>query len=621
MITTLISDARLVQQARAGNPRSIEELVVRHQKKAFAVAHAIISNAADPQDVVQEATLLALKNLDRLERNTSFRPWFLTIVRNVARKELRRRSPPASLTQETPSAEPDAANRSEIRELNDRLWSEVQRLPANVREAVFLFYYEGESVRQVAKAQGTTSATAKKRLQTGRDLLRNRLWRRFEAQLRDMLPSTRTWKKKGRQTTLLLLGSLPVGRTTAAVAKTLTTSSTIHGSATLLGGAIVTKKAVGIAIAVVAVCSVGVSVLTMNNDSTHDERATREASRLRSELETLRRQYKDTRSQLQRSRTTIRNLEKTISDQRLAIESAGKTSETATKDGTEETSREIAGLIDLSGLAVLFAENIDTLQIREEGPPSAETSERMSKFRNGISQFEARIKAASPRPFFDDSIRGQLIRAIVSESLGLTKKQQKKLNERLPSTADVAVDGLTPLERYGVRRSTIMETWVGVEEILSDDQLEYWPALSEFSEHLFDGGASHYTYGVDQEDAPQVVVRDLRRIYALDDGQVESILPFVDEFIDVARDIVYSLPEDERDGTNSRLGLGLAPGVMEQFVEAQLNLEEQILPKLTEGQADRYSKQLPTVLRFRSGESIRRRHKPSSFLREEIGTN
>ena len=67
---------------------------------------------------------------------------------------------------------------------------------------LYLYYYEGESVKSVARALGVSRTGVKNRLRRGRDLLREKLWREFGDCLRDMLPSTRDWQRGARRLTL-----------------------------------------------------------------------------------------------------------------------------------------------------------------------------------------------------------------------------------------------------------------------------------------------------------------------------------------------------------------------------------------------------------------------------------
>ncbi len=145
------TDARLVMNALAGDPRSVEELVLRYQPRAYAVARAIGLNSAEPDDIVQEAFLQAISKLRTLRAPDRFGVWFLQIVRNTARRQIRR---PLAVTL-TPDLDGTASREThpvEVKELEEGLWCAVRELPESVREAIFLYYYEGESVRAVAAA-------------------------------------------------------------------------------------------------------------------------------------------------------------------------------------------------------------------------------------------------------------------------------------------------------------------------------------------------------------------------------------------------------------------------------------------------------------------------------------
>src|SRR5882672_655310 len=90
------SDAVLVRKVLDDCPKAFEQLVVRYQKKAHAIARAFGVPGTTVDDVVQEAFLKAFENLPHLRSPESFGPWFLNIARNAARscaQDLRRRKP------------------------------------------------------------------------------------------------------------------------------------------------------------------------------------------------------------------------------------------------------------------------------------------------------------------------------------------------------------------------------------------------------------------------------------------------------------------------------------------------------------------------------------------------
>jgi hypothetical protein len=115
---------------------------------------------------------------------------------------------------------PSAAEEVEQKDFREYLWRRVAALPEGTREAIFLYYYQGESVRAVARALGLSVSGAKRRLRSGREALREKLWRSLEQHLRETLPTARQWKASGRRLGLLVLASIPAGLTARAGALT-----------------------------------------------------------------------------------------------------------------------------------------------------------------------------------------------------------------------------------------------------------------------------------------------------------------------------------------------------------------------------------------------------------------
>jgi RNA polymerase sigma factor (sigma-70 family) len=268
------SDAALVRRALGDDPRAFEELVLRHQRKAHGFARALGVPPDAVDDVVQEAFLQAFRDLPGLREAESFGPWLLGIVRNVGLKTVQK----ARRTAATPlldaldgAAAEDSLEGEDFREY---LWRKVGELPEGVRQALFLYYHDGESVRDVARALGVSRAVVKNRLKKGRDILRERLWRRLEECLRDMLPSTRVWKQKARRLTLVATAAVPAAWALGAKAALAAgaaggTASTAAGSAaaspllkTFAGGFLMTGKKVVIAAAVAAVTLGAVFLIT-----------------------------------------------------------------------------------------------------------------------------------------------------------------------------------------------------------------------------------------------------------------------------------------------------------------------------------------------------------------------
>jgi RNA polymerase sigma-70 factor (ECF subfamily) len=219
-IQILASDADLVRGALRDEPGAFEELVLRHQRKAQAVALAIGVKPQSVEDVLQGSFLRAFRELSGLQEPASFGSWLLAIVRNEAREHLRSaaRGSFEALPEGIESAPGDSL---EARDFREFLWRKVGELPEGVREAVFLYYHEGRSVRNVARTLQVSPSAVKNRLMAGRDLLRGRLWTEMARCFEGLLPPRREWRRRGRRLALVAMmavpGSLPGPAKAAAI--------------------------------------------------------------------------------------------------------------------------------------------------------------------------------------------------------------------------------------------------------------------------------------------------------------------------------------------------------------------------------------------------------------------
>ena len=78
------SDGMLVTAAKRGNAPALEELVLRHERRVFAVALRIMNNREDAEDVVQETFHKVFLHLDSFQEKSRFSTWLTRIAMNEA---------------------------------------------------------------------------------------------------------------------------------------------------------------------------------------------------------------------------------------------------------------------------------------------------------------------------------------------------------------------------------------------------------------------------------------------------------------------------------------------------------------------------------------------------------
>ncbi|MDT4787850.1 ECF RNA polymerase sigma-E factor [compost metagenome] len=85
---TYPADADLLPRLLAGEQGAFRELIGAYQSAMRAVAYAIVGQRyAD--EVVQDAWLAVVRNLDGFQQRSSLKTWLLTIVANAARSRLK----------------------------------------------------------------------------------------------------------------------------------------------------------------------------------------------------------------------------------------------------------------------------------------------------------------------------------------------------------------------------------------------------------------------------------------------------------------------------------------------------------------------------------------------------
>jgi len=158
---------------------AFEQAILPHLDAAYNLARWLTRNDQDAEDVVQEASLRALKFFDGFH-GVNGRAWLLTIVRNTCYTWLqqnRAREFTTALDEEICNLPSDAFNPEALLLQSvtlEVLRKAVEELPVEFREVVVLRDLEGLSYREIADIAaiplGTVMsrlARARKRLQQG----------------------------------------------------------------------------------------------------------------------------------------------------------------------------------------------------------------------------------------------------------------------------------------------------------------------------------------------------------------------------------------------------------------------------------------------------------------------
>lgn len=174
-------EAELIRKVQAGDSRFYEPLVRAYEPVAQRVAVAILGDRDVARDAVQQAFIKAYGALDRFDLDKSFRPWFLQILRNQCRDELRRRKAgfevrrmDTILEKRLPGDEDPERDRRRA-EAREVLWRGLGAISVDHREVLVLKEIQGLSYGEIAEATGVPEGTVASRLFHARRALREAL--------------------------------------------------------------------------------------------------------------------------------------------------------------------------------------------------------------------------------------------------------------------------------------------------------------------------------------------------------------------------------------------------------------------------------------------------------------
>ena len=167
------TDENLISDILAGNVEAYAILVKRYQKPIFNLMMRTTSCEEDAFDLTQEAFIRAYEKLEQFKPSGRFFPWLYTIGMNLARDFLRK-----TKTREIKKAELYEMQKGFSVESNlskslleridaERVKEALQDIPLEYREAVFLRFHEGMSIREVALSIGLSVSGAKMRIHRG----------------------------------------------------------------------------------------------------------------------------------------------------------------------------------------------------------------------------------------------------------------------------------------------------------------------------------------------------------------------------------------------------------------------------------------------------------------------
>jgi len=185
-----MSDADVVREVLAGRYESFGTLVERHFVSVYALCLSYVRNTAEAEDVAPETFMRCYNRLDTLKNPRKFAAWLASVTRNICinhiRADSRRRKLMGDYAEN--GGEHVPAMDAERRELLRTVRRAVDTLPAKTREAIYLFYFEEKSLKEIGAFLGKSPNAVSGLLKYGRRKLKDTLWEEAEELIKELRP-------------------------------------------------------------------------------------------------------------------------------------------------------------------------------------------------------------------------------------------------------------------------------------------------------------------------------------------------------------------------------------------------------------------------------------------------
>lgn len=175
METTEDPDAALVEEARGGSERAMEQLYRRHAPALHAYALRSTQSSTVAEEVVQETFIRAFRGLSKFASRSSFRTWLFSIAINRTRTAMKKRPHHEVLDEAMVESEENAEAQRESPWLRRRLADALVQLPEGYRDVVVMHDVIGLGHEEIAQARSCSVGTSKSQLHKARARLRSLL--------------------------------------------------------------------------------------------------------------------------------------------------------------------------------------------------------------------------------------------------------------------------------------------------------------------------------------------------------------------------------------------------------------------------------------------------------------
>jgi len=181
------NDQKLVERVQQGDKKAFDLLVLKYQHKIVNLVMRYVRDAAEAQDVAQEAFIKAYRALPKFRGDSAFYTWLYRIAINTAKNYLvaaKRRPLDYDLDLQDPEQYDMQARLKNTdtpegllltEEIRSTVMEAIEALPEDLRRAILLREMDGLSYEEIAQTMECPVGTVRSRIFRAREAVDKRL--------------------------------------------------------------------------------------------------------------------------------------------------------------------------------------------------------------------------------------------------------------------------------------------------------------------------------------------------------------------------------------------------------------------------------------------------------------
>lgn len=150
----------------------IKKIVEEYSDMVLRVAFTYMKNIADAEDMVQEIFIKFVEDFPSFESDDHKKAWIIRVTINLCKNRLKS----VWYTRTQPIYDDSAIFTHE----ESYVLEAVLEMPLKYRRVIFLYYYEGYSIKEISNILGIKETTISSQLQRARQKLKSKLKEDFD---------------------------------------------------------------------------------------------------------------------------------------------------------------------------------------------------------------------------------------------------------------------------------------------------------------------------------------------------------------------------------------------------------------------------------------------------------